>query len=339
MTENKSPFLTVSRFAAVPGLVHGFGDGRWSEADFLAFAASREMRPVVMRQLHSDTIHRLEAAPDRKLEGDALMTNVPGLLLVIRTADCLPVLLVDEKNRAVAAVHCGWRGTEKRILENAVRAMGEVYGSRPGEMLAALGPCIGAACYEVGPEVCTGFVRAGFPETLFALRGHVPGVDVPGQFPGRETWGHVPEVRVPLLKPKYLLGLRDANVWLLRELGLQEEGTSSIPVRLAPIASRGSCPTAATPTTPAACTTSSALFEKSPLPLSPLASRLVFEKQTSIDGQGIHPAQGCSQRRHRGHDATAWGPPTRPEPLMLWHLGRRGRMGVAPREEWPRCRR
>ena len=204
MTENKGPFLTVSRFAAVPGLVHGFGGGRWSEADFLAFAKAQGMRPVVMRQFHSDTIRRLEAPPDKKLEGDALLTNVPGLLLVIRTADCLPVLLVDEKNRAVAAVHCGWRGTEKRILEKAVRAMGEAYGSKPGEMMAALGPCIGAACYEVGPEVRDGFLRAGFPESVFAIRGHVP------------------EVPVPLLKLKYLLDLRAANAWLLLERGLQK---------------------------------------------------------------------------------------------------------------------
>ena len=197
MTENKGPFLTVSRFAAVPGLVHGFGGGRWSEADFLAFAKAQGMRPVVMRQFHSDTIRRLEAPPDKKLEGDALLTNVPGLLLVIRTADCLPVLLVDEKNRAVAAVHCGWRGTEKRILEKAVRAMGEAYGSKPGEMLAALGPCIGAACYEVGSEVREGFGKAGIPPTVFSPA------------PGREK--------------KTLLDLREANVWLLRGSGFRKD--------------------------------------------------------------------------------------------------------------------
>jgi len=202
--ENKSPFLFVPRLVAVPGLVHGFGDARWSEADFLAFAASRGLQPVVMNQVHADTVHRLDAAPAGKPDGDALMTNVPGLLLVVRTADCLPVLLVDPENRAVAAVHCGWRGTEMRILEKAVRAMGEAYGSRPGEMLAALGPCIGAACYEVGPEVRDGFLRAGFPETLFALRGRLPGIDA------------------PLLKPKYLLDLRAANAWLLRDLGFKK---------------------------------------------------------------------------------------------------------------------
>ena len=204
MTGTKGPFLVVPRLARVPGLVHGFGRAGWSERDFRAFAAARGLEPVIMRQLHSDVIHRLDEAPSEKLEGDALMTNVPGLLPVIRTADCLPVLLVDEANRAVAAVHGGWRGTEKRILEKAVRAMGEAYGSRPGEMLAALGPCIGAACYEVGPEVRDGFLRAGFPETLFALRGHLPGIDA------------------PLLKPKYLLDLRAANAWLLRELGFKK---------------------------------------------------------------------------------------------------------------------
>ncbi len=204
MTESRRPYLAVARFAAIPGLVHGFGDGRWSEVDFHAFAEARGTRPVVMRQLHSATVRRLDAPPTKKLDGDALMTNVPGLLLVVRTADCLPVLLVDEADRAVAAVHCGWRGTEKRILEKAVRAMAEAYGSKPADMMAALGPCAGAACYEVGPEVRAAFLRAGFPESVFALRGHVP------------------EARVPLIEPKYLLDLRAANVWLLRGLGFKK---------------------------------------------------------------------------------------------------------------------
>jgi YfiH family protein len=201
--------MTVPRLAAVPGLVHGFGRAGWNEADFLAYAESRGLTPVIMRQLHSDRVHRLDRAPSEKLEGDALMTNVPGLLLVIRTADCLPVLLIDEAHSAVAAVHCGWRGTERRILQKAVRAMGEAYGSRPGDMLAALGPCIGAACYEVGPEVRDGFLAAGFPPSLFAERGHVP------------------ESRVPLLKPKYLLDLRAANVYLLDKAGVKRENVTS----------------------------------------------------------------------------------------------------------------
>jgi len=204
VTGNKCPYLTVPRLSAVPGLVHGFGEARWSEGAFLAFAESRGMRPVILRQLHSDVVHRLEAPPEAKLEGDALMTNVPGLLLVIRTADCLPVLVVDEENRAVAAVHCGWRGTEKRILDKAVRAMGEAYGSKPAAMRAALGPCIGAACYEVGPEVRDDFLRAGFQPVVFVERGHLPAI------------------QVPELKKKYLLDLRAANRWLLDGLGFRK---------------------------------------------------------------------------------------------------------------------
>jgi len=194
--ESRSPFLFVPRLMAVPGLVHGFGDARWSEADFLAFAASRGLHAVVMNQVHSATVHRVDAPPTEKPDGDALMTNAPGLLLVIRTADCLPVLLVDPENRAVAAVHCGWRGTEKRILEKAVRAMGEAYGSNPEDMLAALGPCIGAACYEVGPEVREGFLKAGFPESVLCGA------------PGRQG--------------KYILDLRAANLGLLAALGFQK---------------------------------------------------------------------------------------------------------------------
>jgi purine-nucleoside/S-methyl-5'-thioadenosine phosphorylase / adenosine deaminase len=204
MTADKRPYLTVPKLDPVSGLVHGFGDARWSEADFLAFAAARGMRPVIMRQLHSDVLHRLDAPPAGKLEGDALMTSVPGLLLVIRTADCLPILLVDETNRAVAAVHCGWRGTEKRILEKAIRAMGEAYGSKPAEMRAALGPCIGAACYEVGPEVREAFLGAGFPPSVFVERGNLPAI------------------QVPELKKKFLLDLRAANRWLLAGLGFRK---------------------------------------------------------------------------------------------------------------------
>jgi YfiH family protein len=258
MTDDPAGYSTVPRLAEIAGLVHGFGGAGWSEADFLTFAASRGLEPVIMRQLHSDTVHHLDAAPAGKLEGDALLTNVPGLLLVIRTADCLPVFLVDEKNRAAAAVHCGWRGTEKRILEKAARAMVRAFGSKPGAMLAALGPCIGSGCYEVGPQVREGFRRAGFPPSVFIEyqeRGHVPEVHVPKRQRGTRTvspeaehvpesqeGGHVPEVHVPESGPrvpaplapavlaeapgrpgKSLLDLRAANVWLLRELGLKKK--------------------------------------------------------------------------------------------------------------------
>jgi YfiH family protein len=253
MTDAPAGYSTVPRLAKIVGLVHGFGGAGWSEADFLAFAASRDLRPVIMRQVHSETVHRLGEAPAGKLEGDALMTDVPGLLLVIRTADCLPVFLVDEKNRAAAAVHCGWRGTEKRILERAVEAMVRSYGSEPGAMLAALGPCIGSACYEVGPEVRKGFLRVGFPPSVFIEyqeRGHVPEVRVPKRQRGTRTVspegehvggrreadsesqerGHAPLplrpaglAEAPGRLGKSLLDLRAANAWLLNGLGFKAE--------------------------------------------------------------------------------------------------------------------
>ena len=204
MTDMMRPYLIGPRLAALPWLVHGFGNGGWSEVEFLAFADSRDMRPVIMRQAHSDTIHRVADVPKAKLEGDALMTNVPGLLLVIRTADCLPVLLADPRNRAVAAVHCGWRGTEKRILERAVRAMGDGYGTKPGDLLAAFGPCIGATCYEVGPEVRDVFLRAGFPASVFqeGMRAHEGGPGLAGI--------------------RHLLDLRAANAYLLDISGVKK---------------------------------------------------------------------------------------------------------------------
>ena len=232
MGDERTPVLTVPRLEAVPGLVHGFGGAGWSEAGLPAFAAARGLRPVVMRQVHGDGVRRLDAAPQGKVEGDALVTGVPGLLLVVRTADCLPVLLVDEARRAVGAVHCGWRGTAKRVLEKAVRAMAEAYGSRPAEMLAALGPCIGGACYEVGPEVREAFLEAGFPRSVLTESGtrepgtrakkgrgtRAKGTCPPSEGSG-EGMGTCTSGTCPPSEGRWRLDLRGANLWLLRELG------------------------------------------------------------------------------------------------------------------------
>jgi YfiH family protein len=96
-------------------------------------------------------------------EGDAMISNTPGLTLVIRTADCLPILIADPENRAIAAVHAGWRGTVSQILAETVRAMSHQFGSRPKDLVIAIGPAIGECCYEVGPEVAERF-SGFFPE-------------------------------------------------------------------------------------------------------------------------------------------------------------------------------
>jgi YfiH family protein len=93
---------------------------------------------------------------------DALITAVPGLVLAVLVADCVPLLLYDPVARAAGAVHAGWRGTVQDIAGHAVRAMGRAFGSRPGDLLAAIGPAVGAEDYEVdGPVIQA--VRAAFP--------------------------------------------------------------------------------------------------------------------------------------------------------------------------------
>ncbi len=115
-----APYLTEPRLEGIPWLIHGFGTAAWTDAHFGKVREWNEFRPVILDQVHSDIIHCVDAFPDGRLEGDALITSTPGLFLVIKSADCLPVLIVDEGRRVVAAVHCGWRGTQKRILEKVV---------------------------------------------------------------------------------------------------------------------------------------------------------------------------------------------------------------------------
>jgi polyphenol oxidase len=112
---------------------------------------------VTLRQIHSDLIHCVSALPDSALAGDGLITQTPGLLLAILTADCLPVILVDVKRRVVGVFHAGWRGTVKRIVEKGVGEMQRCFGARPRDIRAAIGPGVHRCCYEVGPEVRTKF--------------------------------------------------------------------------------------------------------------------------------------------------------------------------------------
>jgi len=95
--------------------------------------------------------------PGGQGKADALVTDRPDLILSIRTADCLPVFLVAPDREAVGLIHAGWRGAAAGIAGKTVRALGDLYGADPGVMWAGLGPAIGAAAYEVGPEVAERF--------------------------------------------------------------------------------------------------------------------------------------------------------------------------------------
>ena len=124
-------------------------------------ATSDACTPLIpLRQFHSNQIVRAvraDAARSDPRKADGQMTDEPGMLLAIQTADCIPVLVADRRQRAVAAFHAGWRGTVKRIVEFGVGSMRLAFGSRPQDLIAAIGPGIGLCCYAVGEEVLSAF--------------------------------------------------------------------------------------------------------------------------------------------------------------------------------------
>lgn len=108
---------------------------------------------------------------ERLLEGvDALISPLAGICLAVSTADCVPILLYDTRARVIVAVHAGWRGTVARILSLTLRRMKELYGTRGEDVLAAIGPSISAASFEVGDEVYDAFLQAGFLMEQIACR-------------------------------------------------------------------------------------------------------------------------------------------------------------------------
>lgn len=115
---------------------------------------------VTLRQIHSNVLvlaSSRDAERERPRKADGVMTDEPGLLLGVQTADCIPVLVADRKRRVVAAFHAGWRGTVKRIVETGIGRMRLEFGSRPEDLIAAIGPGVGACCYAVGEEVLSSF--------------------------------------------------------------------------------------------------------------------------------------------------------------------------------------
>ena len=159
--------VTVPALEVIPRLVHGFeqrlGPAGWEDRDEtrrrVAEAVAGSGRLQLLKQVHGCRV--LSAPWEGRPEADAGVTDEPGVILGIETADCQPVLLVDPLARRVAAVHAGWRGTAAGVTAAAVAAL-VTRGSRPSDIVAALGPAIGVCCYEVGPEL-----RASFPDEFF----------------------------------------------------------------------------------------------------------------------------------------------------------------------------
>jgi YfiH family protein len=180
---------------------------------------------VRLRQIHSDIIHQVDGPPEHLLTGDGLLTDTPRLLLAVQTADCLPVLLVDPKRKAVGAFHAGWRGTLARIVEKGVGAMRLHFGSEPEHLRAALGPGIASCCYAVGEEVRDRFqAQFAYADDLFRevtesdpVRERYPLLFMTARAPGHNEPGRT-----------IYLDLREANRRQLLDAGLSKANITAL---------------------------------------------------------------------------------------------------------------
>jgi polyphenol oxidase len=210
-----------------PALNLGFT--KWDDAKrvsanrgkFVSALDAGKMPLVTMRQFHSDVIHLITAQCTEAPNGDALISNVSGILLGVQTADCVPILLADTKRHAVAAIHAGWRGTLARIVVKTLGRMRMEFGTQARDVVAALGPAIGQSCYEVGADVAQAFANQ-FPPAADWFEGPfaqlADGVD-PLWLPWLTMMppGHVPP------PPRVQLDLRAANRWQLLDAGVPEK--------------------------------------------------------------------------------------------------------------------
>lgn len=136
------------------------GQGWASAAASVGCALGRVAR---VRQVHGAAVRVVRAgdAPDAIPDADAAITHESGTAVAVVAADCVPMLLADPATGAVGAVHAGWRGTAANVAAAAVDALRRECGVDPVNLVAAIGPSIGACCYAVGPELVTAFTQAG----------------------------------------------------------------------------------------------------------------------------------------------------------------------------------
>jgi YfiH family protein len=143
-------------------------------AQSLGVAADRLQLVKQVHGTHAVVVRRGEAPPAGRPQGDIIVTDDPGVAIGVRVADCAPILLHDPVTGTVGAAHAGWRGTAAGAAGAAVRAMQQAFGSRPSDLVAAIGPCLGACCGEVGPDVVAAF-RAGGAGQPFIDAWFTPG--------------------------------------------------------------------------------------------------------------------------------------------------------------------
>jgi YfiH family protein len=154
------PWLRAAGWEQFPGLVHGFSRRLPDDVVGAGWWDGFVLRTV--KQVHGDRVILVSARDggESRPEADGMMTADKGVLLGIATADCVPVLLVEPHRRVAAALHAGWRGTLKGICARAIGRLTADCGVEPRRLWVALGPAIGACCYEVGREVGEALARA-----------------------------------------------------------------------------------------------------------------------------------------------------------------------------------
>ena len=151
--------LFTSKQLALPG------ESAWRAA--LASVGSTPDRLMRVKQVHGNEVRRLkrgevpEDADTQRPDGDAIVSNVPGLALAVMVADCVPILVCDRPRGAAAAIHAGWRGTCARVAPSAIEIMQREFGASPRDLIVAIGPSAGPADYEVGESLVEAFLNAG----------------------------------------------------------------------------------------------------------------------------------------------------------------------------------
>ena len=148
-------------------------------------------------QIHSDIVNKIdEGNIGQKLEGDALITNIPNVPLLIFTADCVPIAIIDKKNKAIGLAHAGWRGTYDEIAKKTIEKMKENYNTNSEDLVCMIGPSIGACCYEVSKDLVEKF---------------------------NMNFTNSNEKFYTIVEDRYKLDLRKVNEFILKECGVKED--------------------------------------------------------------------------------------------------------------------
>jgi YfiH family protein len=160
--------------------LHTSGSAPW---DLVAASAGSSGDHLFrIKQVHGRTVRVVRAADkpvgggEERPEADAIISDVPGAVLAVQVADCVPMLLADPRTGVAGAVHAGWRGTSAAIAPATIETLRREFNTRPQDVVVALGPSIGACCYEVGVELMDAFRAAGATDPQlarwFSRNGH-----------------------------------------------------------------------------------------------------------------------------------------------------------------------